>query len=167
MTNFLNMPIDPAHKIALNCAPPSREEIAELESAMLELARAEQAGFAPGNTDAIAPVKHHFAPGLYAREIFLPAGTRIVGKIHRTAHLMTVVAGSGLLWNEFAAYEYRAPFTQLTHPGAKNVLWVREDTIIVTYHPTILTNLADIEREIIAPDYAALPAPARAMKGIA
>jgi len=149
-----------AGKVALPCTPPSRGEIAELEAAMVAAAAAADPDFAPGCTDAIAPVRHHFAPGLYAREIFLPAGTRIVGKIHRTAHLMTVVAGSGFLWNEFAAYEYRAPFTHLTTPGAKNVLWVREDSIIVTYHPTTLTDLAAIEREIIATDYDQLPAPA-------
>lgn len=149
-------------KVALPCPPPSRGAIAELEAAMLEAAATEQPDFVPGCTNNVAPVKHHFAPGLYAREIFLPAGTRIVGKIHRTAHLMTVVAGRGFLWNEFAAYEYRAPFTQITHPGAKNVLWVQEDTVIVTYHPTDLTDVVQIEREIICADYAQLPAPARA-----
>lgn len=147
-------------KLPLPCRPPSREDIAELEAAMLAAAADRDAEFIPGNTDHIAPVKHHFAPGLYAREIFLPAGTRIVGKIHRTAHLMTVVAGRGLLWNEFAAYEYRAPFTHVTVPLVKNVLWVIDDSIIVTYHPTDLTDVDAIEREIILDTYDQLPAAA-------
>lgn len=147
-------------KLALPIAAASRADIAELEAAMVAFATSSDAGFTPGCTDDVAPVKHHFAPGLYGREIFLPAGTRIIGKIHRTAHLMTVAAGRGLLWNEFAAYKYRAPFTQLTQPGAKNVLWVQEDTVIITYHPTQLTDVAAIEREIICADYHQLQAPA-------
>lgn len=143
----------PEQREVMSLRPVTREEILELEALMVELAREQQPDLELGCTDALAPVKHHFAPGLYAREIFLPAGLRIVGKIHKTSHLMTVCKGSGIIWNEFGSYEFQAPTTHLTRPGAKNVVWTREDTVIVTYHPTNLTSVADIEREIIAQSY--------------
>jgi hypothetical protein len=132
----------------------SREEILELEGLMVALALEGREGSAAGNTDSVAPVKHHFAPGLYCREIFLPAGLRIIGKIHRTSHLITVAQGSGIIWNEFGAYEYGAPLTKLTRPGAKNVVWAREDSVIFTYHPTQATTVEEIEAEIISKSYA-------------
>jgi len=134
----------------------SRAEIIELENLMVALARERTPEMEPGNTDTIAPVKHHFSPGLYAREIFLPAGTRIIGKIHLTSHVMTVAQGSGVVWNEFGAYEYRAPMTHVTKAGAKNVVWAREDSVIITYHQTNHDNVEAIERDIIAPSYEAL-----------
>lgn len=134
--------------------PVSRHEILELEALMVMHAVAIRGEVKLGYTDDLAPVKHHFSPGLYAREIFLPAGLRIIGKIHRTSHVMTVAKGSGIIWNEFGAYEFAAPMTKVTKAGAKNVVWAREDTVIVTYHPTQLTDVAEIESEIISRDYA-------------
>lgn len=136
----------------------TRAEILELEGLMVALAREQRPDMQPGNTDALAPVKHHFSPGLYAREIFLPAGIRIIGKIHRTSHVMTVAQGSGIIWNEFGAYEYKAPMTHVTKAGAKNIVWAREDTVIITYHPTDHQDVEAIEREIISPSYEAFDA---------
>jgi hypothetical protein len=142
----------------------SRAEILELEELMVAYARVKHPGMEPGNTDVIAPVKHHFSPGLYAREIFLPAGIRIIGKIHRTSHVMTVAQGSGIIWNEFGAYEYAAPMTHVTKAGAKNVVWAKEDSVIITYHPTDHQDVESIERDIISPSYAAFDAIAHARK---
>ncbi len=136
----------------------TRAEILELEGLMVALARERHPDMKPGNTDSLAPVKHHFAPGLYAREIFLPAGTRIIGKIHRTSHVMTVAQGSGIIWNEFGGFEYKAGMTRVTRIGTKNIAWAREDTIIITYHPTQHQDVDAIERDIISPSYEAFDA---------
>src|SRR5689334_15204844 len=39
------------------------------------------------------PLQHVFAPGAYARTIFIPAGTVIVGKIHKHQHLNILSQG--------------------------------------------------------------------------
>ena len=142
----------------------SRAEILELESLMSALSS--ERGHPPGNTDRIAPVKHHFAPGLYAREMFLLAGTRIVGKIHRSAYITTIAKGSGIIWNEFGAFEYNAPMTFVSREGVKNVGWAREDSIIINYHPTNLTDLGELEREIIVDSYEAFDALQQERKGL-
>jgi hypothetical protein len=51
--------------------------------------------------DAVGPeafvTRHHFAPGSYAREIEIPAGSRVVGKIHRHAHVNVISKGHVLV----------------------------------------------------------------------
>ena len=39
------------------------------------------------------PVRHYFAPGLFAREITIPAGTCLVGAVHKTENLAVLSAG--------------------------------------------------------------------------
>ena len=33
------------------------------------------------------PVKHHFGSGVYIREVFLPAGTLVLGHAHKEKHI--------------------------------------------------------------------------------
>ena len=105
------------------------------------------------------PLKHTFAPGLYIREIFLPADTFIVGKIHKHSHGNIVVKGRATVVTEFGRREIDAsngPVTFVSEAGAKRALYVHEDTIWVTLHSVDSTDLAEIERQIIAPDYGGL-----------
>ncbi|NBR01299.1 MAG: hypothetical protein EBT97_12810, partial [Actinobacteria bacterium] len=46
-----------------------------------------------GLPDPDLPLWHAFAPGAYARTIFIPAGTLVVGKIHKHAHLNILIRG--------------------------------------------------------------------------
>lgn len=105
------------------------------------------------------PLKHTFAPGMYAREIFLPADTFIVGKIHKHSHLNIVTRGRCTVVTEFGRREIDAsqgPVTFTSEAGAKRALYVHEDTVWTTIHAVQSTDLAEIEREIIAPTYAEL-----------
>lgn len=107
------------------------------------------------------PLKHHFAPGTYAREIFLPADTFVIGKIHKHAHLNIVSRGRCLVATEFGVREIDAthgPVTFASEAGAKRALYVQEDTVWTTIHLTTSTDLAEIEREIIAPTFDELDA---------
>lgn len=105
------------------------------------------------------PLKHTFAPGAYAREIFIPAGTLVVGKIHRHAHLNMLVRGHVKVATEEGMRELDAtnePITMVSAAGTKRAVLALTDTIWITIHLTDKTDLAEIEKEIIAPDYAAL-----------
>ena len=37
--------------------------------------------------------RHHFSDGMYAREMVMPAGCIVVGALHKTKHLFSVVSG--------------------------------------------------------------------------
>lgn len=99
------------------------------------------------------PVTHHFAPGLYAREILIPAGTVVVGKIHKHAHVNTISQGTARVSTEFGDCVYTAPVTFVSKPGTKRAVYAETDVIWTTYHPTNETDLAVIERDVIAESY--------------
>jgi hypothetical protein len=128
---------------------PSRDTILGFEAALRSLPQ----------TDC--PLKHTFAPGMYAREILLPADTFIVGKIHKHAHLNIVTRGRCTVVTEFGRREIDAssgPVTFTSDAGAKRALYVHEETVWTTIHAVQSTDLAEIERDIIAPDYPELDA---------
>lgn len=100
------------------------------------------------------PVKHHFAPGAYGREMTLPADLVVVGKIHKHAHINVISKGRVLVFTEQeGVLELAAPCTFVSSPGTKRVVYVLEETVWTTVHVTDKTDLADIEREVIANDF--------------
>ena len=103
---------------------------------------------------ASCPVKHHFAPGSYGREMTLPAGMVVVGKIHKHAHINVISKGRVQVFTEQeGVLELAAPCTFVSSPGTKRVVHVLEETVWTTVHVTDKTDLAKIEREVIATDF--------------
>jgi len=126
----------------------NRAQILELQALM-------QAEFtAPWEQDF--PVVHIHAPGLYARQMTIPKGGIIIGKIHRHAHVNTISKGRVWVVTEFGKDEIVGPVTFVSQPGTKRVVVAQEETIWTTYHPTEETDLAKIEEHVIAPTYEAL-----------
>lgn len=99
---------------------------------------------------------HHFAHGLYARELAIPAGTLLTGKIHRTEHLNIISKGRIIVWTEDGMREVAAPCTLVSRPGTKRVGYALEDTVWTTIHATEERDLVKLEAELIAPSFAAL-----------
>lgn len=110
--------------------------------------------FAKENLETIDfPLVHRFTPGIYAREIFMPAGALVVSKIHLTEHPYVVSKGRISVWTESeGTQEIVAPFTGITKPGTRRLLIVHEDTIWTTFHATDKTDVNEIEREILMPE---------------
>lgn len=103
---------------------------------------------------AACPVQHHFAPGAYGREMTLPDGLVVVGKIHKHAHINVISKGRVQVFTEQdGVLELAAPCTFVSSPGTKRVVHVLEETVWTTVHVTDKTDLAEIEREVIATDF--------------
>jgi len=105
------------------------------------------------------PLVHHFAPYMYAREIFMEKGSLVVGKIHNHAHVNNISKGRVLVTTEFGKEEMVAPCQFVSKPGTKRAVLVLEDCIWTTYHPQkkrdmTEADLDDIEADVIAKDYA-------------
>lgn len=133
----------------------TRAQLMHLQDSIVERLRDLGLPCTPGNMGDSCPVKHHFAPGLYAREIFIPAGHVVVGKIHRHAHVNTISKGRVVVATEFGTHELVAPVTFVSQPGTKRAVVAQEDTIWTTYHPTNETDLEKIEEHVIAPSFEA------------
>mgnify|MGYP000477540098 CR=1 FL=1 len=118
---------------------PTREQIEVLEAQMRLMEQI-----------LIEPV-HHFADGLYAREILIPAGTILTGKVHSTEHLNIVSQGRIAVWTEDGMKILAAPCTLISRPGTKRVGFALEDTVWTTIHknPDNLTDLVVLEATLI------------------
>ena len=102
------------------------------------------------------PLDHSFAPGVYARTITLPADSVIVGKLHRHAHHNFIQRGKVSVLTEEGPKTLQGPCHFVSFPGTKRVVYAHEETVWTTIHPTESTDLAEIEKEVIAPDYASI-----------
>lgn len=123
-------------KAALHTLP--QQKVTELANAMTKLPQVPQ------------PLKHRFFPGLYVREIFNPAGSLIVTKMHKTCHMHMVVKGRISVWIEGIGVKvYEAGHIGTTSPGTRRIIYAHEDTVFMTWHVTDKTNVDEIEKDCV------------------
>ncbi len=108
--------------------------------------------------DKDCPVKHIFAPGVYAREMNLPKGLFLIGKIHKHAHLNFISKGKLRVLSESGPVELTAPCTFVSEVGTKRIVYAVEDSVWTTVHVTDETDLEKIEDYVIAKNYDELDA---------
>jgi RimJ/RimL family protein N-acetyltransferase len=104
----------------------------------------------------VEPV-HYFTHGIYAREITIPKGMLLTGKMHATAHMSTISKGDISVLTEEGVKRIHAPATIVSKPGIKRVGYAHEETVWTTYHGTHETDLDKLERELIIPVCEVLP----------
>jgi len=138
--------------ISLKDAPPEviRKKILDVESKMAAI---------PGALfeDDCAPLKHTFVDGAYVREITMPKGMLLTSKIHKICHPYFVLRGDVSVLTEKGVQRIKAPFSGVTQPGTKRILYMHEETVWATVHVTKETDLKKIEDEIIAKTFDDLP----------
>lgn len=102
------------------------------------------------------PLEHDFADGLYLRTIHSPAGTLVVGMIHKYAHFCFVESGDVSVLTEDGPVRFQGPRVLRSPAGSKRIVYHHTDVVWRTVHATHETDVEKIEQEIIAPNYAAL-----------
>jgi len=107
--------------------------------------------------DDACPLEHIFADGLYIRKMFAPKGMLNVSKLHKTTHPYFILTGDVSVITETGVVRIKAPFTGITKAGTKRVVYFHEDTVWITVHSTMETDLERIEEELIAKSYDELP----------
>jgi hypothetical protein len=103
---------------------------------------------------AECPVVHRFTPGLYIREIHIPAGTLLTSMEHRLEHPFVISKGKVEVYSETeGAVIYQAPHTGITKPGTRRGILAIEDTVWTTFHVTEETDVEKIGEAILAPHF--------------
>jgi len=124
---------------------PSREQIEQLQAEMVKMPQAD------------LKTEHYFSEsGMYCRKVFRPAGTLIVGKVHKHHHLFLCAMGEIIAWTENGMKRLQAGDVVESKPGTKRVTLAVTDAIGVTVHRTDKTDLDEIEAELVEPDNTAL-----------
>lgn len=99
------------------------------------------------------PIRHHFANGFYAREMTMPKGSAVVGKVHKSEHLCIVSQGTVDLVSEEKSETISAPYTYVSQPGAKRVIYAHEETVWTTVHMSDETDVDKLEADLVAESY--------------
>lgn len=121
---------------------PTREQIVALQEAM-----------APIQCELPEPI-HRFAPGMYMRELTVPAGMLIVGKIHKHDHFLLVLDGIAIVKSEFGDAVVHPGYIAVSKAGVKRVVLAITDTRFITIHANRddCEDLEIIEAEHIEPE---------------
>jgi len=122
----------------------SREQVERLQGEMVKMPQVELA------------TEHCFSLGMYMRKVFRPAGTLIVGKVHKEPHFFLCAKGEIIAWTENGMKRLQAGDVVESKPGTKRVTLAMTDAIGITIHRTDKTDLDEIEAELIEPDPMAL-----------
>lgn len=102
-------------------------------------------------TQVEIPVRHYFSQSVYAREITIPKGTLVTGKIHKYQQLNILSKGEMSVWIEDGDIKrVKAPFTTVSPPGTKRIAFAHEECVWTTILPTDETNPDKIEAHFIA-----------------
>lgn len=107
-----------------------REAILRLEAMMLSLP--------PATPDEIGAIEivpiHHFSPGIYMREIRIPKGTLLTGKIHKEEHLNILSRGELAVITDQGPKRLLASSVIPSMPGIKRVGFALQDCVWITVH---------------------------------
>ena len=105
--------------------------------------------------EAEVKLTHTFAPGVYMRTAFVKAGAVIVGKIHKHQHGNILASGRATVVTEGGGTQHIEGFLPMvSEAGTKRVVYAHTDLVWTTIHLTNSTDLAEIEKELIAETYA-------------
>ena len=115
-----------------------REKVHALEAALKTMPQAE------------LKLIHHFSPGVYARELHIPADCTVVGEIHKYPQLNILSKGKIRVLLEEGMVDVEAPFTVLSPAGTKRIAYALTDCVWTTILHTDETNIPAIEKHFIA-----------------
>lgn len=100
-------------------------------------------------TQVDCPVVHHFGPGIYIREVFLPAGAVAIGHRQRREHVNVMLTGRVLMLNDDGTTtELKAPTMFVGKPGRK-MGRVLEDVVWQNIYATTETDIEKLEAEFL------------------
>lgn len=128
-----------------NPGAPSRAQITRLQERMV----------ASGQGVSLdAGLRHLFAPGMYGRELAIPAGMVVVGKVHRHQHFTFLLSGEATINTDRGMERITGPHVWVSQEGAKRALATHTDCVFFTVHlnPDDTQDLAVIEARTIEPE---------------
>ena len=103
-------------------------------------------------------VKHTIDNGMYMRELFIPKGSFLVGKIHKVPCLNIVSKGDISVITETGSARVQAGYTVASPAGIQKMGYAHEDTVFINVFRTDETDLEKIEQLIAFDSYEAASA---------
>lgn len=125
-------------------------ENVDFRTAILEAERVMLQGMTLIDNEVI----HHFAPGIYMRELRIKKGTVLTGKIHKHEHLC-VLNGDIEIASQDGKGRFTGYLTFLSKPGVKRIGYAHEDTVFTTVHAISGCNdIEELEKALVCDTFA-------------
>lgn len=115
---------------------PTRQQILNIEKFILDGPQVE------------TPTTHYFSPGIYAREMFIPAGTVLTGAVHKTEHLVQF-SGDITVLTDDGMQRLTGRHTFISKPGVKRVGYAHADTWCTGFFATTKTDIEELENDLV------------------
>ena len=139
----------PSHEVAMltlqdvldKVGTPSTEKILALQDAVCNLPPVEN-----------MVTDHYFSGGMYCRKVWRPAGTIIVGKVHKKDHFFMCVSGEIIAWTENGMRTLKAGDIVESKAGTKRATLALTDAIGVTFHVTDKRDFDELEADLVELD---------------
>jgi hypothetical protein len=116
-------------------------KVETLENAMLA---SDDVRIAKGNSDMF-PLKHSFSEGVYIREMFMPQGGLVIGKLYKISHTWFLLSGELEVATDEGNEYYIGPCYVNAPEGTKRVLHAVSDVIFVNVYPNP-ENITDTDK---------------------
>lgn len=116
-------------------------KVETLENAMLA---SDDIRIAKGNSDMF-PLKHSFSEGVYIREMFMPQGGLVIGKLYKISHTWFLLSGELEVATDEGNEYYIGPCYINAPEGTKRVLHAVSDVIFVNVYPNP-DNITDTDK---------------------
>lgn len=115
------------------------------------------------NGDAEAPLTdchednseadHYFGEGVYARGLWIPAGTAVVGKLHKFDRIVIIAAGKCKFVDEFHEEYVQAPYVGEFKAGSKTAVFAIEDTYWIACHKAVERDTNAVMADLIVSNH--------------
>ena len=94
--------------------------------------------------------KDYWSYGIYGRELFVPKGVMLVGKIHKYPNMNIIAKGDISILIDDYIKRVQAPYIFVAPAGAKRIAYAHEDTVWFMPHRTDEVDVDKIESFFIA-----------------
>jgi quercetin dioxygenase-like cupin family protein len=95
-------------------------------------------------------IHHHFTAGVYAKQLHIPAGSRLITHAHKYDHLSILASGS-VLWTagDAAPAAMRGPCVVQVPAGVTHSLYAITDAVWFCIHATDATDADQVDAAIL------------------
>lgn len=131
-----------------------RKKIENLETAMRrEVAAGNMVQTIDDCAESNDQADHYFGHNVYARGLWIPAGTVVVGKLHREDRICIIAAGDCTFIDEWHKERVQAPYVGEFKAGSKTAVYAHTDTYWIACHGTELTDPDEMVEKMVSPDH--------------
>ncbi len=100
-----------------------------------------------------AKLEHEFGEGTYIRKITMPKDMIYLSAIHLIKHPYFVMKGQATVISDKGLQLVTAPYHGITEPGTQRILYIHEECVWITVHPTDKTNIEDVVADVTSSNY--------------